>query len=110
MIIDIGTPDELRLALLPLKNVKIEIAADLLATEAGCKCGGCHKPFGTARKWRSVGRVVHIGESGPMMTTWLFCGKCTKEAGGNVPEHLRQEARAAYGAARLMTVEAGGTA
>lgn len=110
MKIDIGTAEELGYALRPLKEVSSAIAADLLTTEAGRECGCCRKPFTAARKWESVGRVVHFGESGLMVTTWLLCRKCARDADGSVPEHMKSEARQAYEAARLMAVKAGGTA
>ncbi len=101
------------LALLPLKEVKEQIAADMLATGTGTHCGMCGKPFNAARKRRGVARVTCLGESGLMLNTWLLCGKCNHEAhrnGRKVPGELRQEARQSYETLRLMRARPEGTA
>lgn len=108
-----GAPDEVCLALLPLREVKEQIAADMLAAGTGKYCGMCGKPFNAARKRRGVARVTHLGESGLMLNTWLLCGKCNHKAkrnGGKVPGELRQEARQGYEALRLMQARPEGTA
>lgn len=108
-----GAPDEIGLALLPLKKVKEQIAADMLETGSGKHCGMCGKPFNVARKRRGVARVTHFGESGLMLNTWLLCGKCNHEAkrnGGKVPDELRQKARQSYEVLRLIQARPKGLA
>ncbi len=108
-----GTPGQIDLALLPLKEVREQIAENMLASGAGKHCGACGKPFTAARKWRGVVRITLAGESGLMLNTWLLCGKCNSEAqrnGGRVPADLKQEARHSYDALRLMQEPLGGTA
>lgn len=108
-----GTPGQIDLALLPLKEVSKHIAADMFASGTGKHCGACGKPFTAARKWRGVVRITLAGESGLMLNTWLLCGKCNHKAqrnGGKVPDELRQEARHSYDALRLMQEPVAGTA
>lgn len=107
-----GTPDTLHLALFPLKKVGKQIAADMQAAGTGKRCGVCSKPFDSARKWRSIARLVY-GGSAVMLLAWKLCGKCTHEAtlnGGTVPGSLKQEAEAVCEAARLIAAEPKGTA
>lgn len=111
--IEQGAPSEIGLALLPLKEVGEQIAANMLTSGTGKRCGGCGEPFNTARKWRGVARVTHLGESGLLLSTWLVCGKCNHAAkgnGGKVPIELRQEARESYEALRLMQARPEGCA
>jgi len=107
-----GTPTQIHLALLPLKEVSAAIVAELHATGRAKLCGMCHKPFNAARKERSVARVTHWGESGILLSTWLLCRKCHHAAtrDGSLPHHLVQEAREGYETLRLMQTHAQGKA
>lgn len=107
-----GTPEELDLALLPLSQVKQEIAALLQSSDEGKRCGCCDKPFSMTRKPRGVVRVTHWGESGLMGSLYLLCGKCDYEArhAGKIPGTLLKDARQGYEALRLMQAPAGGNA
>ena len=107
-----GTPDTMRLALLPLKKVSQQIAADMEAAGTGKRCGVCGKPFNAGRKWRGVARLTYGGES-LVMIAWKLCGKCNHDAkrnGGKVPDCLRLEAESVCKAVRLGMAEPGGTA
>ncbi|TAJ78863.1 MAG: hypothetical protein EPO42_07185 [Gallionellaceae bacterium] len=107
-----GTPATLRLALLPLKKVGTQIAADMDAAGTGKRCGVCRKSFNAARKWRSIARLTYGGRA-VMMISWKLCGKCSHTAalnGGKVPDCLKQEAEGVREAARLAMTDAQGTA
>lgn len=107
-----GTPNTMRLALLPLKKAGAQIAADMQAAGTGKRCGVCGKPFDNARKWRSVARLVYGGEL-LVMVAWKLCGKCSHEAkrnGGKVPDCLKREAESVCEAARLMVADPKGAA
>jgi hypothetical protein len=73
-----------------------EILDNLRTTGRADKCGGCGKPFTTARKLKSVARVRHVGVRG-VMHDWTcpLCRKCTHEnldASGGVHQRLQRQA------------------
>lgn len=108
-----GTPDEIALAFLPLKEVGEQIAEEMRAAGTDKHCSICCKPFNAARKQRGVARVTHMGESGLLCSTWMLCGKCIHDAKRNgwlFPIKLKQEARQSYEALRLMQARPEGTA
>ena len=114
---DLGSADDLHLALAPLSEVTQAIIEDLISRGEGNRCGECDRPFTSARKRRGVARILTSSDAGIGAVFYILCGACRsaaerrkREGGSVVTEFWRDEARAIHDAGRLMNRSAEGHA